>query len=1284
MPVSARNSSRTSLRTSVPVLIPLYSPGCNSLQFEQDGEFLVGSETGASLSLQIPGIAPRHALIRRQHGNLSVVRLSGRVWINDLPISGECSLNAGDQVSFGPAGFEISTVATEPQAAATVSSTGPAQTAFHAAHALPSPPAPQAEVTAENVSAQEVRQPLHLRELQIQELSRILQERESGFIERLQSLNERATFLQDQKLELDRYFSGRTEELRLRDEQLKAQELELAGLARKLHENQLQVSEIAEAQSQRELALQQQATELQRQREVFRLSEQDQLATANQLAQRQEILNAQQAGLRAQESRLAERDSELQQLSLQLRLDHESIAAQLSALELQAADLQQRQKSLEIREAELVQAKAAEPPKPAHAETRSVGQLAAIAAERENTLKARQEAADLQSRLQSAQSELQKVMRDLQVSEEARWQLQADLQSAQQEPFGAQQSVVDREATLNAREARLDELQAAAAALTHAAEAEREALERSHKDLLCERNSLVQRSQDLTRREAGLLEREQVVAAQTEELRFRYETLTQQSQVLAQRESELDARGAELHRKLSALQAESTALNSAEPHQLPTDMVPQSELESLESRLQASKTEKEALRAERDALLNALRELQKTLENVRTDAEEASRIRGEASRQEQLIGQLYQTIEERSAQLQISESRAFNALQELDTLRAQLSDASEAVQIVEPATADSSESRVADIGCEETEEQLLSQIETLREELAAASGSGKQRDSEFERQLEQRDLQIDQLTARIEQLQQLLADAEARPVAADHGEIVSLKARAEQADQDLKERNDLIRELQDRLSRLSDSDSSGPVPDRESLLNEARELDRRANLLDHRDEELRERARKVHQSEEEVETQRRQLLDARQQLEIARAEIQVAMKQHSQPQPPPVPESPSPAAPGDIHLTKFLGSGIQTDFVAPEEPAPEPSTNVAADVANDLRSELASLFGLRKPAPDPVPQARTEFIDLSEAAGESKGVTLKFGDDASILIEAAPQNTPVEEPQREENSDDFVRDYMEQLLARSRKAAGNTLPDELKSGTKKNSEPAAPAAASAKKKDPPGSTSKAGPKVKSFIEEYMSGGFGDLTGEGAPARRGTSATEQEESQADEPEMPRTPPRPKVKIDVQKMRENMDSLRTLSTQSVENALVTHAMRKERSAITGRVMLVVALFCVAIFMLVAYVMGIFDQPLVICGSLVGAIVAGAELAHKYYSLKVRTKAALAPDDSLTHRTSPPSSATGVPAPVAAAPDHNTTPADVDPIDVADELPHRDRSDRFTIHPADEEERSRYFEL
>jgi hypothetical protein len=477
--------------------------------------------------------------------------------------------------------------------------------------------------------------------------------------------------------------------------------------------------------------------------------------------------------------------------------------------------------------------------------------------------------------------------------------------------------------------------------------------------------------------------------------------------------------------------------------------------------------------------------------------------------------------------------------------------------------------------------------------------------------------------------------------------------------------------------------------DEERILNESRELDRRAALLDQRDEELRERSRRIDQSEEDIEIQRRQLLEARQQLEQARAEIQVAISQHAASASDQAAAETCENSAGFGDHTQIIGGTRQSgeSVIAAAE---EIRTTSDPSAANDLRFELAALFGVHKSREEseaaPVLPTQ-EFIDLSEPAGESRAVAFRFGEDASSFIQSlSADSTPAAaaDTPREENSDDFVRDYMEQLLSRSRKSAGNALPEELKPSESSGKNSGVSTDIGRTRTSTEASLQKSPAKVRSFIDQYMSGDFGDLTGDGsisvAPVVVPEEAPAIVKSQVDEPLVPR------AKIDLRKMRENMDSFRTLSTQSVEHALVNHALRKERHNINGRIMLVLALMGMCLFLAVANIWGIINHPSLTWVALVAAIGAAVELGQKLYGFKSRCQGVLAvseisgpPDENAVSEANASVSRNAFTSTVECS---ETPDASIEAPDLP---PHPDLPDRPRTTISNEAERSsRYFEL
>ena len=399
--------------------------------------------------------------------------------------------------------------------------------------------------------------------------------------------------------------------------------------------------------------------------------------------------------------------------------------------------------------------------------------------------------------------------------------------------------------------------------------------------------------------------------------------------------------------------------------------------------------------------------------------------------------------------------------------------------------------------------------------------------------------------------------------------------------------------------------AGGDTGNAESFEQHSRELDQRAELLDRRDEEIRERARKIEQSEGDLESQRRQLLEARQQLELARAEIQAATRQLT------LPAEHAASSARDLHADSSAAGELEPyrqvshDADLDYDRDHSVSTFSAHGPATDLPSVLPGLFGMRKSAArsvTPVPQA--ECLDLSEPTGTNKAVAFRFGSNVAQLMATAsvPAVEPLHEPAREENSDDFVRNYMEQLLSRCRKSAGYALPGELTAADKKREPPAAPAAKPARE-----TPVKSAPKVKSFIEQYLLANNVNL--DDSEALKMSDPTGEFDAVAAVVE--EQPIHPRQKMVLQKLKQNMDSFRTLSALSVQNALASHATRVERHRFTGRTAFAAVLITMTVLLGIANAWGVIDSPMLKWVTLTSAIAMISELYRRYSAIRIHTR-------------------------------------------------------------------------
>ncbi len=1005
--------------------------------------------------------------------------------------------------------------------------------------------------------------------------------------------------------------------------------------------------------------LEQSRDELARQRSELETLQQESQARYDQAVQLEEQLTTRAADIDKQQTRLAQAQQELGTRRQELNLQQADLTTQISVLEHRVNELNQREAALSVRVTQL--------PEESSAGTRSVEQLTAISAEKESAIRLHQEAeqameelkaakaafADREQGLNSRHAEIEarsaeladrvlrlKAERDaIRIKEQqlldSSSKAEADVAAAQEQ----HQRLLERQAALTEIESRAIERESAASVVLRNAAAERDALQMSHKDLICERNALMQFSQDLNSRASGLAERESTVAQQTEELRSRFLAMNQQSSELQRLENELNLRAAELHRRVLQFKSELrdrkapavTAAVMAAVTEIPADQSAPDHSTGIESireqelseALQALESQLQGVQAERDALLTAVRELQRAMLDARADVEEANRLRTESSSQEQTLTTLYQTIEERSGQLQLLESRLRQAESHSESLERQL----ETYQSGGTETAAGTAVNFGDGRSEsgEVEAELMRQLEALKAELKSGGETPSRNDDsnvalrEQDRLIEELRLQNEALEVRISELISKIDD---RNTPVSMTQVDELQAQLNRATEIISDRDDLIRELRMRLSQQveqSGGSSASENKDVAELQREARELDRRASLLDAREEEVRERLRMVANSEEEVEKQRRQLLDARQQLELARTEIQVAMKQHSAAA-NYAEESELSIRRGNeeiAHESLRPGGAIFGMEAEPVSLETDEGSESSASAAVDLRAELASLFGLsgrnaEKPAQELF--STREAPDTSEPLGAAKPVALHFGEDASRIVsghveEPTPDSSAI--AAGEDSSDDFVRDYMEQLLSRSRKSAGNSLPSELSGGGKSKSSGSSSAPAVPKKSE--AAVTKSPPKVKSYIDQYMAGGSMPLEDNAASDSGEANSAGSAEHSDDTPMVPR------VKVDVEKLRQNMDSFRNVSTHSVEKALVTHALRTERLSINGRIFLVCVMGFMSIFLAIANYKGIINSSVLIWVTLVGAIGAGLELTRKMYAVKSKGKALVRCEES-----------------------------------------------------------------
>ncbi len=944
-------------------------------------------------------------------------------------------------------------------------------------------------------------------------------------------------------------------ELCIQKSELQQQRDDMDHQRQMLAEQQQELAAIENARSE----LSQQEAELRALREQTEAAEAELCIQKSELQQQRDDIDHQRQMLAEQQQELAAIEnarSELSQQEAELRALREQTEAAEAELCIQKSELQQQRDDMDHQRQMLAEQQQ---------------ELAAIENARSELSQQEAELRALREQTEAAEAELCIQKSELQQQRDDMDQ-QRQMLAEQQQELAA---IENARSELSQQEAELRALREQ----TEAAEAElriqKSELQMQRDDIDHQRQMLAEQQQELaavenarselSQQEAELRAlREQTEAAEAElciqksELQMQRDDIDHQRQMLAEQQQELAAIE-NARSELSQQEAELRALRE--------------QTEAAEAELCIQKSELQQQRDDMDQQRQMLAEQQQELAAIENARSELSQQETELSYQaESLALADQQRIEDRQLELldwqSEIESRAKELSARLVELKSYRSEQRAAMAAAESERT-ALQSAAEDLRCDRN---ALSQ---LRQELASDESRIAEREAMVAHQLED-------LRSRFAVLDLRAAEQK------HHGsEIDSRSAEVHRQIQQFKKDRQIHRET-----------VAGA-----SLDTLSRELDHRAELLDRRDDELCERARRMEQSENDLDSRRHQLLEARQQLEQARAEIQVAICQR--------PESA-------LHATAFVQNGdhdssgwreLQTDSnITPDADRSGDhylveSNSLGQSPATGLRSELAGLFGLPKPtaedyAPPPVPLF--DDTDVSLPTGENKTVAFHFGPGVPPLVEAQTTSEvdTGAEFTREENSDDFVRDYMEQLLSRGRKTAGTVLPGELKPAEQRSRH--ATAAAAETVHEP---VRKSGPKVKSFIEQYMAGTMGNLVSD-EPLTPSESMNEENDVIAQA-----VPSR--QKMDLQKLRDNMDSFRKLSTLSVDNALASHAIKMERDGFMSRFAFAAILVTMTLVVGIANAKGVTDSPMLTWVTLTAAIALLSEVYRRYIAIKVHSR-------------------------------------------------------------------------
>lgn len=1216
-------------RNWLPALSPVWDSGAEPLLLPANRRLLFGSDPSCDLCVTIPGVANRHCILEFRNNAVVIHETHAPVWVNDVPARAGSRIRPGNQIALGSATFRVEKMEIESR---------PPNSAFNTPDWYPAVFSTTTTAETDGVLPEQLNAWQNSLQERSNELSRQSQDLEQRFsqilraqsdcevrareldetqaairsdrlaieTERAELEAERHRFgaLQSEFTEYERHDQHRLSDAAKRSEDLDAQAQLLAENTAALHsqtqvfnEERAAFDEIVAAHHlkvEEDLArIAAQTTALhEQQRELEQHAhEAEQMLTARQQDlqdqqkdwnEREECVSTMQQELSTREHQLNERDQELQR--------------SVDAYEQSLLELDQRDQLVRSEEDERVAREES-----LQRQRHDLEEQASKLDERANAIASHESAvADREQQAMDRESLLEQRETALAEASHAASEQHAEHQTRMNELERWAEELMERQNGLDEQAKDLEvcrvQLDSELADSTDV-QAERDRLQQLQQELDQKLETLQTESSDLERRESDFSLKAKEQEQQLSELAARQ---TEMMASLSLRDNELQEAEQRLAAAQSAVDTKLADLAEDADHQLRTD-TQLAQLQTLLNDTTASKDDLKvqvtSLQSERDELAAALQEMQFSVEALRSqvseesDQDEIADLKAHAESLQTELNGRNEVIEQQGERLQELESETARRDQQIEELQAQLETEATDLQSRFDAL------KTASIESSEQETALLRQIEQLQDEVKSASNPNPDMQAQFQEQqalilqlteqlqLAETALNSSQERGAIESspdedLVQQLQDQEVQLAelrrqlqeALEHRESGAVNSNTVESDwqQQIDDRDVLIRDLQERLATSQNEATSAleNVTDEEIAMR-SRELDDRTVLLDRRDDELGEWNRRLQNTEEDLESERRQLQEARQQLELARAELQVSIEQPMPLDPDPMDETPT-----------------EVDFTETE---PQPVEVEKTESVSHIRSELASLFGMS----DELEVSEELPVDVGTEGGDS--VVMSFEETQGVLLEA---QEPVSEDTTESEDSDYVTKYMEQLLSRSRGAAGESLPQELDRS-------------SLSKESPSEDTQK--PKTTSFIDQYMQdhGEFGESVHSGdADASCDTPA----------------PPLPeRSKIDVEALRKDMNSFREVSVMSAQKALESHAMKKEQGGLAGRQAVLVALVIVTLFVGAAQFMEIIDFPLAVWGLAIGTVGAGIELYRCHRALRDKVQEltrATGPDEEGEH--------------------------------------------------------------
>ncbi|MBC7968290.1 MAG: cadherin repeat domain-containing protein [Fuerstia sp.] len=277
---------------------------------------------------------------------------------------------------------------------------------------------------------------------------------------------------------------------------------------------------------------------------------------------------------------------------------------------------------------------------------------------------------------------------------------------------------------------------------------------------------------------------------------------------------------------------------------------------------------------------------------------------------------------------------------------------------------------------------------------------------------------------------------------------------------------------------------------------------------------------------------------------------------------------------------------LEEEFTRHTSTRPARNDDDAPEMSFASESSAAAVATLDEPE-----DLRSELSDLFEMQVIERPATVT--QHSEVAADSATAKSDETDRKAEDSHLDSIKRYLSELLDRSADAMS---PEEILIDRRKTDNQYR----GADRRATPEPTHK---PVKSFLDSYIS------THGGEPA--GVADTSTVPPLAEKADAPRPPMKPRTPVDVQSIRESMNSFRAVAIQSVENAVLTHDRRQAKGTVAVRKIMIAGLMAVTILVFLANMVKAIEFSMLNWLMLAAVLLATAELGLRIYSIRRQRK-------------------------------------------------------------------------